>query len=340
MRRPRNKRVTQADVARHANVSQAMVSYVVNNNTSISVPEETQQRILRAMAELGYVPNITAQRLRSSKTLTIAAIIPDITNPFYPAFERGIQDVVDQNGYDLITYNTDGSSEKEHKYVQSVMQGRVDGLVGTFFHLSAKDLFPLIRLGLYVVRLEATVKQAGRYPIDNIFVDNLAAATSAVNHLIEKGHTKIGLLTSAEGPVEHRNRGFQVALEQAGIPLNSNWILEGAFNEVGGYEAMSRLLKQPDFPSAVFAANDLMAMGAMMAIREAGLSIPHDVAMIGFDDIVSAKLVYPGLTTIAQPQRYMGRRAAEMLFERLIGDVPETGRNEQVPYELVVRGST
>ena len=316
-----------------------MVSYVVNNNTTISVPEETQQRILRAMDELGYVPNITAQRLRSSKTLTIAAIIPDITNPFYPAFERGIQDVVDQNGYDLIIYNTDGSRDKEHKYVQSVMQGRVDGLVGTFFHLSAKDLFPLIRLGLYVVRLEATVKKAGHHPIDNIFVDNLAAATSAVNHLVEKGHTKIGMLTSVEGPVMHRNRGFFDALEQAGIPVNSGWIQKDAFNEVGGYEAMGRLLTQPDFPTAVFAANDLMAMGAMVAIREAGLSIPQDVAVVGFDDIVSARLVYPGLTTIAQPQRYMGQRAAEMLFERLIGDVPETGRSEQVPYELVVRGS-
>lgn len=131
-----------------------------------------------------------------------------------------------------------------------------------------------------------------------------------------------------------------MALEQAGIPLNRNWIVEDVFNEVGGYGAMGRLLEQPIFPSAVFAANDLMAMGAMMAIREAGLSIPHDVAVIGFDDIVSAKLVYPGLTTIAQPQRHMGQRAAEMLFERLIGDIPETGRSEQIPYELVVRGST
>jgi len=340
MRTRPTKRVTQADVARHANVSQAMVSYVVNKNTTISVPEETRQRILRAMDELGYVPNITARRLRSSKTLTVAGIIPDITNPFYPAFERGIQDIVDQQGYDLIMYNTDGSEEKERKYVRSLLQGRVDGLVGVFFHLTARDLRPLIEQNLYVVRLEATAKQNGTLPIDNVFVDNIAAATTAVTHLIERGHRHIGMLTSDYGPAQRRILGYQRALEQHGLPQNPAWVQTGDFNEVGGHETMHRLLAQPDQPSAVFAANDLMAMGAMMAIREAGLTIPDDMAIVGFDDIASSQLVYPALTTIAQPQRHMGQRAAEMLFERLLGGIPEAGRSEQIPYELVVRHST
>ena len=155
------KRVTQADVAKHASVSQAMVSYVISGNVT-SIPLETQQRILQSMDELGYRPNITARRLRSSKTLTIASIIPDITNPFYPAFERGIQDVVDKQDYDLVIYNTDGSKAKEEKCLHSLLQGRVDGVVGVFFHLSAKDLLPLLEQGIAVVRLEGYAQKSRR----------------------------------------------------------------------------------------------------------------------------------------------------------------------------------
>ncbi|MEL6150975.1 MAG: LacI family DNA-binding transcriptional regulator [Chloroflexota bacterium] len=340
MPKRRRTHITQSDVATHANVSQAMVSYVVNNNSNISIPTETRQRILEAIDELGYVPNITARRLRTNKTLTIAGIIPDIMNPFYPAFERGIQDVVDANGYDLIMYNTDGSEEKERKYLRSLLQGRVDALVGVFFYLNARDLLPFIEPGRYVVRLEATPKQTGSFPLDNIFVDNIAAATVAVEHLIERGHRQIGMLTCADGPAQRRVIGYTTALEQHGLERNPKWLAEGTFNEVGGYEAMNQLLTRQIVPTAVFAANDLMALGAMMAIREAGLSIPDDIAIVGFDDIVSARLVYPGLTTIAQPQRQMGQRAAEMLFERLTGSVSDGGRSEQMPFELVVRGST
>lgn len=333
------KRVTQADVARRANVSQAMVSYVVNNSGTVSIPDETRQRILNAMDELGYVPNITARRLRSSKTFTIAGIIPDITNPFYPSFERGIQDVADEQGYDLIMYNTDGSEAKERKYVQSLLQGRVDGLVGVFFHLTVRDLTPLLEQSLYVVRLEAMQKKPGPLPLDNIYIDNIAAAAEAVDFLINQGHRSIGMLASHEGPSIFRVMGYRQALSQYGFSIDETKIQEGHYNEDGGYQAMSVLLDQDDPPSAIFAANDLMAMGAMVAIRDAGLTIPDDVAVVGFDDIPSAKLVFPPLTTIAQNQRQMGQRAAEMLFERLNGAVPNSGRSTQLPYQLVVRAS-
>ena len=333
------KRATQADVARLANVSQAMVSYIVNNNNTLSIPDETRQRILDAMDELGYVPNIMARRLRSSKTLTIASIIPDITNPFYPSFERGIQDVVDENGYDLIMYNTDGSKEKEHRCVQSLLQGRVDGLIGVFFHLSAKDLFPLIEQNLHVVRFEATYRKAGPRPLDNIYVDNIAAATEMVNYLIDKGHKNIGMLTSNDGPAQNRTIGYKAAVRQHGLLLNPEWIQEGEFNDIGGYRALNGLLEQKEYPSAVFAANDMMALGAMAAIREVGLSVPDDIAVVGFDNIPSAKLVFPALTTIDQPQRQIGQRAAEMLFERLNGIAPNEGRSEPMPYQLIVRES-
>ena len=154
----RRRRPTQADVARRAGLSQAMVSYVLNASTAVSVPEETRARVLAAMHELGYVPNRAARSLRTNRTLTIASIIPDIANPFYPAFVRGIQDVADQHGYDLIMYNSDGAADKERKCIHSVEQGRVDGVVGVFFHTGAHALAALLEQGIFVVRLEAMRK--------------------------------------------------------------------------------------------------------------------------------------------------------------------------------------
>ena len=333
------RRATQADVAQRAQVSQALVSYVVNNNQGVSIPNATRRRIESAMRELGYVPNITARRLRSNKTLTVAGIIPDITNPFYPAFERGIQDTLDDNGYDLVMYNSDGDRCKEERYVRSLLQGGVDGVVGVFFHLNAKDLLPLIEGDIFVIRLEAQAKSAGALPLDNIFIDNVAASRRAVDYLIERGHRRIGMLSSTEGPARFREKGYLQAIRARELSRDPGLIATGSFNEDGGYQAMRCLLAQDARPTAVFAANDLMAMGAMMAMREAGLAAPDDIAVIGFDDIPSARLVYPALTTIRQFQRQMGQRAAEMLLERLGGQAGESGRSVSMPYELVIRDS-
>lgn len=333
------KRPTQVDVAHYANVSQTMVSYVLNDNPSVSIPEETRQRILDAIKTLGYQPNHAARSLRASKTLTIAAIIPDITNPFYPAFTRGIQDVADERNYDVITYNTDGLAEKEQKYIQSMLEGRVDGLVAVLFHTSARGLFPLLDHNIPVVRLEATPKAAGSRPLDNIYLDNMAAAQSAVVHLIEKGHRHIGMLAGREGPTHYRIIGYRSALEAHRLPVTSELIQVGDFDEQGGYQAMCAMLCLTPRPTAVFATNDLMAMGAYVAIKEAGLRIPQDVAVVGFDNIPTSKLVSPSLTTVDLFQHQVGQRASEMLFERLAGNVPDRGRSEQRPWHLVIRDS-
>jgi LacI family transcriptional regulator len=333
------KRPTQADVARLANVSQAMVSYVLNDNTSVSIPDETRQRILDTIEQLGYQPNRTARSLRASKTFTIAAIIPDITNPFYPAFVRGIQDVADQRDYDVITYNTDGLADKERKCIRSVLEGRVDGVIAVLFHTRARDLFSLLDHNSPIVRLEAIRKAAGERPLDNIYLDNVAAAQEAVTHLIDKGHSRVGMLVGHEGPTHYRVIGYRKALDSAGIQVQESLIQVGDFNEQGGYRAMQALLKRHPRPTAVFAANDLMAMGAYLAIQEADLRIPQDVAVIGFDNIPTAKLVNPPLTTIDQFQQEVGQRAAEMLFERLDGTAPPSGRSEERRYALIKRES-
>lgn len=335
-----NRRVTQRDVAKHAEVSQAMVSYIVNGNATVTIPDETRQRILDAMQELGYVPNVTARRLRSNKTFTIAGVIPDITNPFYPAFERGIQDVVQQHGYDLIMVNTDGTAVRERRCLDSMLQGRVDGIVGVFFHLGVTELKALLDQNISVVRLEAMPKAPGTLPLDNLYIDNIAASRMAVEYLIGKGHTRIAMLTSREGPARFREIGYRETLNAHQIPFENASLSVGAYSEDGGYQAMKTVLQQENRPTAIFAANDLMAMGAMVAIREAGLSIPNDMAIMGFDDIPTAKLIYPGLTTVAQYQRNLGQRAAELLMERLAGSAPENGRSVEMPYHLVERDST
>ena len=340
--RPAVKKPTQADVARVANVSQALVSYVLNGSSTISVPEVTRRRILDAVDELGYVTNGPARSLRTRKTYTIAGVIPDITNPFYPAFEKGIQDVAESRGYDLLVYNTGGVVEKEKRCLRSVQQGRVDGVVAVFFHTRATDLAPLLERGISIVRLEATGNGTkGRaLPLDSLYVDNVAAARAAVNHLIGRGHGRIGLLAGESGPGQPRILGYLRALEERGISPGGGLIQRDDFSQDGGYRAMRRLLGLSPRPTAVFATNDVMAMGALVAIREAGLRIPEDVALVGFDDTPSTKLVTPPLTTVTQFQENLGRRAAEMLFERLEGRAPDHGRYEEMPHELIVRGST
>ncbi len=333
------KQPTQADVARLAHVSQAMVSYVLNNNDSVTIPPETRQRILRAIEALGYQPNRAARSLRARKTYTLAVIIPDITNPFYPDFARGIQDAADQQDYDVITVNTDGLAEKEGRSLRSMREGRVDGLVAVLFHSSAPALFPLLDQGIPVVRLEATERIAGERPLDNLCLDNVAAAQAAADYLIARGHRRIGLLAGHQGPIAYRLIGYLQALERHGIPHDEALIQQGEFNERGGFAAMQALLALSPRPTAVFASNDLMAMGAYLAIREAGLRIPADIAVIGFDNIPAARLVSPPLTTVDQFQRRTGRRAAEMLFERLNGSAPPGGRSERVPYRIIERES-
>lgn len=337
----RSRRPTQGDVAQKAGVSQATVSHVLNNSTFISVPAETRQRVLDVIEQLGYVPDSSARRLRTGKTFTIASVIPDIGNPFYPQFERGIQDAAEAAGYDLMIYNTDGVAEKERKCLRALQHGRVDGVIAVLFHLNARDLRPLVERNVAVVRLETRPQEAGELPIDCLFVDNTAAAASAVSHLIALGHRRIGIIAGPTGPRGVRVRGYQNALAEAGLPIDESLIQTGdTFNETGGHDGMKRLLAVTPRPTAVFAANDLIAMGALMAIHEAGLRVPEDVAVVGFDDIPAAKLVTPPLTTVAQFQEQLGRRAAEMLLERLSGAVTGPARSIEMPHALIVRGST
>jgi LacI family transcriptional regulator len=336
------KRTTQSDVARRAGVSQSIVSYVLNGSSRVSIPAATRQRVLAAIEELGYVPDGAARSLRTRRTFTVACVIPDITNPFYPAFERGIQDVAEQHGYDLLAYNTDGDESKERKCLELALRGRVDGLILTPYRLTAEDVRPLAGSGAALVLMGTMPGDLGAIPVDQLYVDNAAAARAAVVHLIDLGHRRIGMVAGEGGtPMrEQRVAGYRRALRERGLPLDDVLVRGGGFTEAGGYTAARTLLSaQPDV-TAVFAANDLMAIGALNAATDLGLRVPADLSIVGFDGIPAAALVKPPLTTIDQRPDRIGRRAAEALFERLAGTAPPGSRSEALPFELVVRGSS
>lgn len=338
MKNPDAKRKpTQFDVAQRAEVSQATVSQILNPKSTLALSAETKARVARAITELGYVPNRAAQSLRTKRTFTIACLIPDVTNPFYPAVERGILDVSNRYGYDLLTYNSDGKRDKEENFLRLIREGRADGIVGVFFHLGARYLGELLRAGTPVVRLEATAKNTGDLPLDNVFVDNVKAAEIATNYLLSKGYGHIAVIGRETGPHFARLQGYRQALASRG--LTETVVHADDFTETGGHGAMRDLLTASPRPDAVFAVNDLLAVGALLAAREAGLEVPRDLAIMGFDDIPIARLMSPALTTVAQPQRLLGTRAAELLFERLGDAVAVAGRSEELPFELIVRES-
>ena len=334
----RVQRVTQSDVALLAGVSQTTVSQVLNHRVTVSISDATRRRVQAAARELGYEPNRTAQSLRTMRTRTIGFVIPDITNPFYPALEQAVQYVVDAHDYDLLIANTDGVATKERKCLRLLAQGRVDGLVGVFFHLSARDLNPVVLAGVPIVRIETQLRSIGDWPLDNLFVDNRVAAQAATRHLLDGGHRNVAMIAGPGGPSSARVAGYQLALADAG--LQPRVVHAADFATEPGTRAMTELLRRDPRPTAVFAANDLLAVGALVAVRDSGLRVPDDVAIVGFDDIAIAALVTPRLTTVRQFQDRLGRRAAEMLFERLERRFTGSARCEEQPFELIVRESS
>ena len=329
--------VTQRHVAAAAGVSQAVVSLVLSGGGD-RLPSLTRQRVQAAADALGYVPNRSAQRLRAKCTWTIACVLPDICNPYYPALERGVQEVAAAAGYDVIAVHTDGTPAQERRLLDWGRERRVDGLVGVFFTLSGLELGALAEHGVAVLRVEARRKSDTVLPLDNIYVDNRRAAKEAVEHLIRRGHRRIAMLSVNGGPGPERVAGYAAAMAEANLPAQLE--VQASFTPEAGSAGMLSLLAGAVQPTAVFAANDLMALGAMMTLRDHGLQVPGDVAVMGFDDIEAARWVTPALTTVNQFQRTLGRASAEMLLQRLAGLPPGTaGRQREMPFQLMMRES-
>lgn len=334
------RRITQREVAEKAGVAQATVSLVLNGGRDKVAPE-TAERIEAAIAELGYQPNRFAQALRTQRSYVIACVVPDLTNPFYPSLVVAVQKVARAAGYEVITIDTEGRLANEKQVVLSAQHGRFDGIVGVFFNIGVRELEPVARAGVPVVRIEVNRKAGGALPIDDLFIDNVAAARRLTEYLIGLGHRAIAMIAAPGGPQRVRLRGYLDAMATIdAAPM----VLEAAtFTLESGRQVMTDLLAGGEptgsMPTAIIAANDLMAIGVMQGLVAAGFSIPADISVAGFDDILASALVTPALTTVAQFQDRLGARAAEVLLERLASGRSDPGHVEEMPFEIVIRAS-
>lgn len=324
------------DVARSAGVSASTVSHVINGSRFVSA--DTCQRVMRAMSDLNYQPNAVARSLRTKKTQMIALVIPDITNPYFPEVARGVQDEAENHGYVVVLCNTDRVFNREVRLLNTLRQQRVEGVILNPSEVTQEDMHRLRDVGIAVVLIGSQIDDP---EFDLVMVDNVQGAADAVKLLINLGHRHIGLVGGprATSSGMQRFEGYVRGLTEHGIPVDENLIAECNFTYEGGHECMRRLLSLPTPPTAVFVANDLMALGAMQAVEEAGLTIPNHVSVVGFDDIPEASRSSPKLTTISQPKYQTGVEAARLLFERTRRDHAPPRRKIVLEHALIVRES-
>ena len=327
---------TLYDVARLAGVSTMTVSRVVNGSGYTS--PAVKASVDRAIADLGYMPNVLARQLRSSRTQTLALVVTDIANPFFTTIARGVEDAAHAQGYAVMFCNTDESVDEELDYVRVLIGRRVDGVLLVPATDSSKSLELLRKHNLPVVVLDRRLRSA---EVDEVRADSEGGAYIAVRHLIELGHRQIAVLAGPEAVSTSSDRvsGYKRALAEAGIDAGPQQILFGEYTEASGQAMTERILSAPERPTAIFAGNNFIAFGAIQALRESGLEIPDDMSIVVFDDLPQGWIL-PFLTVIAQPAYEIGKRAAEMMLERLVSEEPIEPRTIVLPSTLIVRRSS
>ena len=330
----KSRRNTIAEVADRAGVSPTTVSHVLSGNRPVA--ETTRQRVRLAIEELGYRPSSLARSLRLRRSETIALIVPDIANPFYPVLARGVDDEL-AGRYLTFVCNTDGQRERELRFAADARDRRVDGLILAAFGLTGEDAETLLGDGVPVVALGQRLRGTR---LDRIFTDDEHGSREATRHLIARGHRRIGLIAGQGGAGDQRTIGHHRALTEAGIEIDPALQVAGDWHRAGGATAMRRLLDLAERPTAAFAVNDLMAIGALDAAREGGLTVPGDVAIVGYDDIEAAQMSSPPLTTVINPAYDAGRQAGRLLLDRMTGGYDGPARVVGLRSTLVVRQSS
>jgi len=328
-------KITMKHIAAEAGVSLGTVSHVINNHSPVR--SVLRRRVMEAVRNLGYQPSLLARDLRRNKTSIIGMVIPDITNPFFPAVVRGVEDVAYQNSFRLILCNTDDDSGKEQFYLRELYSYRVAGLV----------LIPTANshiVDLVETQANVPVICLDRCPADwdgdSVAVDNISGAFAATAHLTKLGHKTIALITGSQqlDTAAARLEGFRGAARKAKLEVAAEYIQEGRFDRLSGYEKTRILLQQRPRPTAIVCCNDLVAIGALSGLKEAGLKCPEDVSIVGFDDIEVSELTDPPLTTVFQPGYQMGAKGAALLIKRIRG-YTEPAQKIVLPTELKLRHS-
>lgn len=306
---------TIADVAAAAGVSITTVSHALSGKRAVS--EVTRSRVMDAVQQLDYRPNVVAQGLRIQKTQTIAFLMADMANPFYPAVARAINDVLSQHGYLQLVGDTNNDEAGERALLRDVVARRVDGIIMPSMALSSAE-------ARQIVGEQAPLVIIGGEKDDNadhVWSDDHEGIAEGVEYLIRKGIHDIGFVSGPEGraPGTQRLEAFRSALVNRSVPFKEQWIEFTPFTRSGGFLAAERLLRQQERPRAIICANDLIAIGVIEAAKQQGLRVPQDVAVVGFDDIETAELMSPTLTTIKNPTALIGHACAEALLKRLNG---------------------
>ena len=325
------------DVAERAGVSVTTVSHVINETRVVS--DESRQRVLAAMDELGYQPNALARSLRRKETYTLGVIVPDSADPFFAEIVRGIEDTSFQRGYTITLGNSDSDLDKELLYTNALTEKQVDGIL--FLAAGGKSTEHIQSLHKRGMPLVVVDRQTQNMTLDSVQIDNAWGGWVATRHLVELGHRRIGCIT---GPSDltlsaERVTGYRRAMQEGQLRVDERLIVKGDFQYESGYQAAHYFVSLAEPPTAIFACNDLMAVGLVSAAQALGCLIPEDLAVVGFDDVRLASFINPPLTTIAQPKYDIGRIATTMLLERISNpDMPP--RQQTLKTELIVRRST
>lgn len=325
-----------SDVAARARVSTATVSRILNSPDKVS--EASTRRVHKAINELGYVPDAAARALASRRSRTIGALIPTLSNPIFATCIQAVEERLDGDGYALIIASTDYTLNKELRQAKALLEHGVDALLltGSCHH---EDLYRILNDRRVPYVNTWAVSETGNHAY--VGINNVEAAARLTGYLLDLGHRRIGVISgiSAENDrVMDRITGIRLALDARGLSLDPSHVIEKPYGIEQGREAMRLLIARAPAPSAIIGGNDLLALGALLECQAAGLNVPRDISIAGFDDIDPASHITPALTTMRVPTSAMGRLAADYLLQRLSGD--QVASKKTLDVELIVRGST
>ncbi|MFC4388194.1 catabolite control protein A [Gracilibacillus marinus] len=328
--------ITIYDVAREANVSMATVSRVVNGNPNVK--PATRKKVLATIERLGYRPNAVARGLASKKTTTVGVIIPDISSIFFSELARGIDDIATMYKYNIILSNSDQNKEKELRLINTMFEKQVDGLIYMGATISEEHVQQL-KTSPVPVALAATIDGSDTIPSVNI--DYEQAAYEATKYLIENGTEHPIYVTGVEDSVvyERKLNGYKKALEESNVTFNENYKIEVDFSYEAGLDAASKIVEMEDYPKAIFAATDEIALGIIHGLQDKGMNVPEDVEVFGFDNTRLATMVRPTLTTVVQPMYDIGAVAMRLLTKFMNKETVEE-KNVVLPHQIVKRNST
>ncbi|HET7581022.1 MAG TPA: substrate-binding domain-containing protein [Bacillales bacterium] len=308
------KKLTIKDVAKHADVSIATVSRVINNRQWAS--KEARKKVMHAIEELGYTPNALARGLVSHKSNTVGILMPDVSNYFFAEVFRGMEDAVHERGSNVLVCNTDMKKERMLKYLTFLQEKQADGIIFASERVT-EDYHEIFQQSGIPVVLLAT-EAPSSYGLPTVKVNDYQASKDAVHYLVKKGHRQIAMIS---GPMDDlvagfpRFQGYQAALMENGIPFNEELVTYGDFRFDSGREAAKQLLENHPEITAVFCGSDEMACGAIVQALKMGFRVPEEFSVMGYDNVKMARMIHPSLTTLAQPLYDMGQKAANLLFQ-------------------------